>query len=258
MKKNILQFDNYDKGYILDKSESYEENETDILFEGISLNNLKTKDIQNINKIKEIILNKQLNNETLSKKFNVPAKQIETIKNKLHKQYAKLDVLKGFYVLKKNKKYCINLSGDVLNIKNRTFLKKSINCRGYYTIGIGGYNKGHSTTLHRILATQFLPNPNNKPCINHKDGDQKNNNITNLEWVTQKENVDHAWNNNLNKNKGETHYLSKLSNKDVLEIYNGKGQKTSTELSKIYNISPREVRHIWTGACWRHITGKVK
>jgi hypothetical protein len=51
--------------------------------------------------------------------------------------------------------------------------------------------------LHRFLAEKFIPNPNNYPCINHKDGNPSNNDFNNLEWCSYKQNLDHAKENNL-------------------------------------------------------------
>lgn len=77
-------------------------------------------------------------------------------------------------------------------------LKKSINHNGYYTVRLSKNGKGKNYLLHRLLAMHFIPNPNNYPIINHKDGNKLNNNLDNLEWCTYKYNNHHAVKEGLN------------------------------------------------------------
>ena len=64
---------------------------------------------------------------------------------------------------------------------------------GYYEISLKKNKKEKRFKIHRLVALTFIPNPDNKPEVNHKDGDKSNNCVDNLEWVTSKENKKHAW-----------------------------------------------------------------
>ena len=73
--------------------------------------------------------------------------------------------------------------------------------------------------FHRVLAYHFIPNPDGLPEINHKDCDPLNNKLSNLEWCTRQENVDHAWENRLiHRGKGSENHQSKLTEEDVLDM----------------------------------------
>lgn len=63
----------------------------------------------------------------------------------------------------------------------------------YYTVSLYKNNAGESTSVHRLVAKTFIPNPENKPCVNHIDGNKHNNHVENLEWVTYSENILHAY-----------------------------------------------------------------
>ena len=71
-------------------------------------------------------------------------------------------------------------------------LKPQINEKGYARASLHENNKCKKCKIHRLVAQAFVPNPLNKPFINHKDGDRLNNNADNLERVTAQENTDHA------------------------------------------------------------------
>jgi len=81
--------------------------------------------------------------------------------------------------------------GNVIGAHGRV-LKPWDNCRGYYTVWICNTNGKKKTTVHKIVATAFLPNTENKPTVNHKNHDRKDNRLENLEWATYSEQTIHS------------------------------------------------------------------
>lgn len=82
-------------------------------------------------------------------------------------------------------------------------LKPWLNTKGYPQVDLGK----HTKKVHRLVAIAFIPNPENKPQVNHIDGVKTNNEITNLEWVNNADNQKHAWKIGLSKaKKGKDNY----------------------------------------------------
>lgn len=100
----------------------------------------------------------------------------------------------------KNKKYNINKK-EVEEKEINKYISIGKHKLGYKYVKLTDKNGIRKNLfLHRIIAETFVENPNNFNIINHKDGDKSNNNINNLEWTTQKDNVNHAWKNGLCEN----------------------------------------------------------
>ena len=76
--------------------------------------------------------------------------------------------------------------------------------KGYVVIDVCFNNKKLYRQVHRLVAEAFIPNPENKPQINHKDGNKQNNNVENLEWCTNAENQIHAYKLGLNKHSDKS------------------------------------------------------
>jgi hypothetical protein len=77
--------------------------------------------------------------------------------------------------------------------KQEIILKPEVTKFGYYRVVLCCNGKTHKKSVHRLVAEAFLPNPGDKPQVNHKDGNKLNNNVSNLEWCTASENSRHAW-----------------------------------------------------------------
>lgn len=168
--------------------------------------------------------------------------------------------------------YKVNTIGQVItdNWKNTgktAILKPAKDKKGYLRYGLFVDGKLVTKKGHRLVAEAFIPNPFNKPCVNHKNGIKHDNRLENLEWCTYKENTQHAIENNLfnfqtsersvNKiiKKGELNGGSILKEKQVLEIrlkYNPR-IFTREMLAKEYNVTVSCIKDIISRKSWKHI-----
>ena len=98
-------------------------------------------------------------------------------------------------------KYQISNLGNVKSLETWTgdkyiwrekILKNMVYGNGYYYVCLSKNGKVKKYKVNRLVAQAFIPNPDNKPFTNHIDGDKLNNNVDNLEWCTQSENMKHA------------------------------------------------------------------
>ena len=108
--------------------------------------------------------------------------------------------------------------GQLRNVRTGTVYKQTILKQGYYSVcvSLGGRGKNLLVKIHRAVAETFIPNPENKLQVNHKDGNKLNNEVDNLEWVTNAENSQHAYDNGLRfALKGYNNPSSKLTYDDV-------------------------------------------
>lgn len=88
--------------------------------------------------------------------------------------------------------------------------------RGYMYVRTSNKN----LQVHRLVASAFVPNPDNKPYVNHKDGDKTNNHYKNLEWVTAKENAQHAIKSGLTKQMKKNEGNLKYTQEEINSVYN--------------------------------------
>ena len=93
--------------------------------------------------------------------------------------------------------YEITKDGQVINKHNSRVVKAQPNGKGYLRVSIGG----KLMFVHRLVAEKYIPNPENKPQVNHKNCNKTDNRVENLEWVTNQENRDHMVRNGLASNQ---------------------------------------------------------
>lgn len=133
--------------------------------------------------------------------------------------------------------YEISNTGEVKSIfygKSPRILKKSKTTTGYCKVELYKNKKRKSIKVHRLVAMAFISNIDNKPNINHIDGNPLNNNADNLEWCTQKENVLHAVETGLKKKV----YIPK---KDLKRLYVDE-RKSIQKICETYGVSDTIIR----------------
>jgi len=123
----------------------------------------------------------------------------------------------------------------------------------HITLNYKGKYKGYG--LHRLLAICFIPNPNNYPCVNHKDGNKLNYSLDNLEWCTHVKNIRHAYQNGLTPiRKGINNKSSVLNPEKINQILDiVKNTEISyKEIGKIFNVSSSCIGDIVKGKTWNN------
>lgn len=154
-----------------------------------------------------------------------------------------------------NDTYQVSDNGLVKNKLTNKTLKLFKNNRGYLWLTLHlEKGKPKNFFVHRLVAEAFLENLENKPTVNHKDGNKANNNLDNLEWSTYSENHLHSVSLGLHPT-GETHYRSKLNENLVKELrsnYDG-SHEFLLKKSKELNIHPNTIKLCVDNKTWKTV-----
>lgn len=133
--------------------------------------------------------------------------------------------------------YKVSSNGRVKSFRkdkvNGNIMKQIESHKGYYEVSFTVKGHRKKFKVHRLVAMAFIPNNCNKPLINHKDGNKKNNNIDNLEWVTHSENVKHAYDNGFKgKMCGELNPNFKMKGEKHWRYGKSRSEETKNKISK--------------------------
>lgn len=151
--------------------------------------------------------------------------------------------------------YYISNHGKVKNSNKLLALCPAKKRRGYiYVYHSQGLMKPRAKLVHRLVAQYFIPNPQNKPQVNHIDFNPANNHVSNLEWCTAKENTAHTVNSGRKvQYRGTQCPQAKLSEEIVQKIKADIGQMTHKQIAKKYNTNYSNIAHIKRGSRWAHV-----
>jgi len=128
--------------------------------------------------------------------------------------------------------------------KNGKPLKERMLGNRYPKVVLYRLNKAHSVFVHRVIAEAFIPNPENKPMVNHINGIKTDNRVENLEWCTNSENVIHSYKNKLNTHFGSGNKFSKLSDEQILDIRKRYKRGIGLSLAKEFNVDGSTISRI--------------
>lgn len=155
-------------------------------------------------------------------------------------------VIKGF------EKYSVSTNGRVKARSGECLLPYK-NEFGYLVVSLYSDHQKKQKKIHRLVAEAFIDNPEQKPQVNHKDGDKTNNNVENLEWTTQSENMRHAYINGLRSKHRRQVVQIESATKKQLKIYKGSCEaERATGIKHEYIISACRTNTKAGGYLWQY------
>lgn len=162
--------------------------------------------------------------------------------------------------------FAISDQGRLWSKRSKKILKQYIHKNGYYVCStkIGG-RKGVNKCfkIHRLVAEAFLENPENKPTVNHKDGNKLNNKLENLEWSTHKEQIEHAISTGLTSSrKEENNPSAKITNSEAYAILQARMETGlgAVNLGRLLGYSTATIRRVIeeSSSSWKDLREKFK
>lgn len=157
-------------------------------------------------------------------------------------------------------KYEVSTAGNVksfMRYREGRLLSPRPTRNGYLRVRLMIDGEQKMSYVHRLVALTFIPNPENKPCVNHKNGDKTDNRVENLEWCTRSENMRHAFATGLAA-QGDACYNAKLTNEQVVYIRENPDDLTGTELAAQFGVTQTSIYEIQIGKTYKNAGGTVR
>ena len=204
-----------------------------------------------IDEAKEILLTANLSPIEKEAVFVLLAELETTIENLPNEEWRDVEGYEGLYQ--------VSNFGRVKSFSRIApwIMKLQIDKYGYSRVCLQRKGKVKLWTVHRLVAETFIPNPENKPYINHINGVKTDNRVENLEWCTQKENVQHAIKTGL-KRCGVDSVKAKLTEEQVVYIRENPSNLTCAELARKFNTHLSNVSLIQQGKTFKNTGGAIR
>ena len=155
--------------------------------------------------------------------------------------------------------YIVSNIGEIMNAKTNKILAHTFSKKKYLIVNLYFQDKRHTKSIHRLVAEAFIPNPENKPQVNHINGNKQCNWVENLEWNTCQENIQHAIKHGLRHDGvGEDANRSVYTTKQVEEVCRllEERKKTNVEIAEITGVDVSNISKIKCKEIWTHISSK--
>ena len=143
--------------------------------------------------------------------------------------------------------YFITEDGFIISKKTNKVVKTTKSNSGYETVVLWKNGKRKQCTMHRIVALSFIPNPENKRCVNHIDGNKLNNKVSNLEWITHSDNHKHAYRTGLRKSLKKIRIKKDKYSRLIVDLQYGIFYDSIMYASSIYNMNYKTLANMING-----------